>query len=177
MPDPTLKIDSTTVLSKSGTTVSIDSGVTFPQFLASYLWDNWNPSDGTGTYTNASGTGTTDDSPYVTLANSSGTVTVTFDVAGKYSVTTSWHAIHAAGYTYDTLTIDFGGTATKRNSSNVSDWGDSEHDGNISASTNFYVSATATQTLTVLPKYRVAGASNAAQHTASCNMTVIYCGG
>ena len=30
MPDPTFKIDSTTVLSKSGTTVSIDSGVTFP---------------------------------------------------------------------------------------------------------------------------------------------------
>ena len=28
MPDPTFKIDSTTVLSKSGTTVSIDSGVT-----------------------------------------------------------------------------------------------------------------------------------------------------
>ena len=30
MPDPTFKIDSTTVLSKSGTTVSIASGVTFP---------------------------------------------------------------------------------------------------------------------------------------------------
>ena len=30
MPDPTFKIDSTTVLSKSGTTVSIDSGVKFP---------------------------------------------------------------------------------------------------------------------------------------------------
>mgnify|MGYP005989991505 CR=1 FL=1 len=30
MPDPTFKIDSTTVLSKSGTTVSIDSGVVFP---------------------------------------------------------------------------------------------------------------------------------------------------
>ena len=30
MPDPTLKIDSTTVLSKSGTIVSINSGVTFP---------------------------------------------------------------------------------------------------------------------------------------------------
>ena len=29
MPDPTFKIDSTTVLSKSGTTVSIDSGVKF----------------------------------------------------------------------------------------------------------------------------------------------------
>ena len=30
MPDPTFKIDSTTVLSKSGTTVSVDSGVKFP---------------------------------------------------------------------------------------------------------------------------------------------------
>lgn len=177
MPDPTFKIDGATVLSKSGTTVSIDSGVKFPQFLASYLWDNWNPSNGTGTYTNASGTGTTDDSPYVTLANSSGTVTVTFDVAGKYSVTTSWHTTHSAAYNYDTLTIDFGGTATKRNSANVADWADGGNDGNISASTNFYVSATAAQTLTVLPKFRVAGASNAAQHTAFCNMTVIYCGG
>ena len=30
MPDPTFKIDSTTVMSKSGTTVSLDSGLTFP---------------------------------------------------------------------------------------------------------------------------------------------------
>ena len=30
MPDPTFKIDGATVLSKSGTTVSIDSGVKFP---------------------------------------------------------------------------------------------------------------------------------------------------
>ena len=30
MPDPTFKIDGATVLSKSGTTVSINSGVTFP---------------------------------------------------------------------------------------------------------------------------------------------------
>ena len=35
MPDPTFKIDSTTVLSKSGTTVSIDSGVTYNAGVAS----------------------------------------------------------------------------------------------------------------------------------------------
>ena len=35
MPDPTLKIDSTTVLSKSGTTVSVDSGLNIkPAFSA-----------------------------------------------------------------------------------------------------------------------------------------------
>ena len=30
MPDPTFKIDGATILSKSGTTVSVDSGVTVP---------------------------------------------------------------------------------------------------------------------------------------------------
>lgn len=42
MPDPTFKIDSTTVLSKSGTTVSIDSGVKFPTgHILRVLGDNY----------------------------------------------------------------------------------------------------------------------------------------
>ena len=37
MPDPTFKIDSTTVLSKSGTTVSVDSGGTVPASIGASL--------------------------------------------------------------------------------------------------------------------------------------------
>jgi len=42
MPDPTFKIDGATVLSKSGTTVSVDSGVKFPTgHILRVLGDNY----------------------------------------------------------------------------------------------------------------------------------------
>ena len=50
MPDPTFKIDSTTVLSKSGTTVSVDSGLNIkPAFSSLDSSASNGPTSGTGT--------------------------------------------------------------------------------------------------------------------------------
>jgi len=147
--------------------------------LASYQWTAWNPSDIIGTTTTAPSTGTTDDSNYVTMSNSSGTLTVTFDVAGTYLVCINGIAFHANAYIYDTFYTNFGGTATRRiGRDDPNNWGDGTNDGNMSITTSFYVSATASQTLTIQPRYRVsAGGGTASQHTAYCNATIQYCGG
>jgi hypothetical protein len=147
--------------------------------LASYQWTAWNPSDILGTTTTAPSTGTTDDSNYVTMSNSSGTLTVTFDVAGTYLVCINGIAFHANAYIYDTFYTNLGGTATRRiGRDDPNNWADGSNDGNMSITTSFYVSATASQTLTIQPRYRVsASGGTGSQHTAYCNATIQYCGG
>jgi hypothetical protein len=146
--------------------------------LASYLWDQWNPSDVTGTTTNAPSTGTTDDSDYVTMSNSSGTLTITFDVAGSYLISLQESTAHAQSYVYDTFYMNLGGTATRRNGRDtLENWGDSVNDGNLSIGFSFLVKATASQTLTILPQYRVNGAGTTANHNARAGVSVQYCGG
>ena len=144
--------------------------------LASYIYTNWNPSDVVGTVTNAPNTGTTSDSEFVTLANSSGTLTITFDIAGKYLVGTRAQTNHSNNYTRDRLVLTFGGTAsalppTAQNS------GDSVNDLDFAIGNSYSVSATAGQTCTVLPTYECVGAGVVGNHTALCGITVLYCGG
>lgn len=146
--------------------------------LASYRWNLWNPSDLVGTSTNAGSSGTTDDSEFVTMVNASGTLTVTFDVAGSYMVCVSVATQHANAYSFEKLTTTFAGTATRRNnrdSTSVS--GDPDGDTNLFAANCFYVSATVGQTLTLLPSYELTGSGTTANHEARCNITVQYCGG
>jgi hypothetical protein len=145
--------------------------------IASYQWSNWNPTNLTGTTTNAPSTGTTDDSNYVTMSNASGTLTITFDIAGKYFVCITQQTAHAQTYTFDRQIANLGGTSTRRIANNPANSGVDSNDTNISISTGFYVVATAAQTLTVLPTYELTGAGTTAQHIASCNMTIQYCGG
>jgi hypothetical protein len=146
--------------------------------LASYLWSIWNPTNITGTVTTAPSTGTTDDSDYVTLANSSGTVTVTFDVAGTYIVNLQASTFHSNVYAYDTFYFNLGGTATRRTDRAFIDiWGDSVNDGNLFSGFPLFVTATASQTLTVQPQYRVSGSGTTSNHNAAAAMTVQYCGG
>jgi hypothetical protein len=145
--------------------------------LASYEWTPWNPSDILGTVTNAPATGTADDSDFVTMANASGTLTITFDVAGKYFICITEQTNHAQIYAFDRMTANLGGTATKRITYNPTNSGVDANDANFSIGTGFYVSATAAQTLTILPTYELTGGGTAAQHTAACNVTIQYCGG
>lgn len=146
--------------------------------LASYQWTQWNPTNLTGTVTTAPATGTADDSNYVTMVNSSGTLTVTFDVAGKYLVCINGLAQHGAVYTFDTWYANLGGTATRRvGRDDPNNWGNSVDDGNMCMTVSFYVSATAGQTLTIQPQYRLSGGGTTAQHIAYCNATIQYCGG
>lgn len=145
--------------------------------LASYQWNNWNPSDLVGTSTNAPGTGTADDSDYVTMANASGTLTVTFDAPGKYFICITQQTSHGQVYSFDRQIANLGGTATRRIAFNPTNSGVDSVDANFSFSTGFYVSATAAQTLTILPTYELTGGGTTAQHTAACNVTIQYCGG
>jgi len=147
--------------------------------LANYLWTDWAPSDVTGTTTNAPGTGTADTSNYVSLSNSSGTLTVTFSVAGKYLISIISATQHSQTYTYDNLYLNFGGTATIRQPTGAvpSNSGEANLSQNFTISSCYYVSATAAQTLTILPQYRIVGAGTTANHTAGCGVAIQYCGG
>jgi hypothetical protein len=144
--------------------------------LASYIYSNWTPSDVVGTATNAPSTGTTYDSEFVTLANSSGTLTITLDIAGKYLIGTRVQSSHGNTYTSDRLTLAFGGTATNL-PPYAANSGDSVNDFDFCIGNSYLVSATAGQTVTVLPTYECIGAGVPANHTALCGITVLYCGG
>ncbi len=145
--------------------------------LAGYLWTAWNPSDVVGTVTNAPATGTADNSTWVTAVNSSGTVTLTFAKAGRYLVSITGSMQHANAYTFDRLTLNLGGTATRRN--NIS--GPATNSGIPNTDSAFtqqiVVIATAGQTLTVLPSIEVSGSGTTAQHTANANLSALYAGG
>lgn len=147
--------------------------------LASYLWTSWNPTNLTGTVTNAPATGTTDDSDYATSSNSSGTLTITFSVAGKYLININSAASHANVYTNDRLITNLGGTATRRITQTApANSGSVTNSQNFSITTSFYVVATASQTLTILPTYELnAGGGTTSQHIAYCNVSILYCGG
>ena len=168
-------------LQTAGTTaVTVDASqnITYTNTtLASYEWTNWNPTNTTGTVTNAPATGIANDSNYVTMVNASGTLTITFDIAGKYFVCIGQQTNHAQAYTVDRHTANLGGTATKRITYNPTNSGVDSGDQNFSISTGFYVSATTSQTLTILPTYELTGSGTAAQHAAACNVTIQYCGG
>jgi hypothetical protein len=113
---------------------------------------------------------------FVTLANSSGTLTITFDIAGKYLVGTRAQTNHANVYTSDRLILAFGGTASSL-PTNAANSGDSVNDFDFTIGNSYLISATAGQTLTILPSYQCTGAGVPANHPASCGITVLYCGG
>ena len=145
--------------------------------LASYHYTTWNPSDTSGTATNAPATGTTKDSNFVTIVNSSGTLTITFDVAGNYFVCLTQQTNHAQVFTFDRQIATLGGTATREITRSPNNSGVPSIDSNFSVSTGFYVSATASQTLTILPTYELTGSGSTTSHAADFNVTIQYCGG
>lgn len=145
--------------------------------ISSYQWTAWNPSDLVFTPTNAPATGTSDDSRYITQSNASGTLTITFDVAGKYLVCITQQTLHSQTYSAERLIANLGGTATRRINRNPANSGVDSGDWNFSISTSFYVSATASQTLTILPTYEVTGNGTIGNHVAECGVTTQYCGG
>lgn len=152
------------------------STVTFAKRLSNYQWNGWNPSDLSGTYTNAPSGGTTDDTDYTSMSNSNGTLTITFDVAGVYQVSLSIATGNANIYSYQSIETAFGGSATNR-SITMTPWGPNPgNGGQINASETFLVSATASQTLTILPKFRVSASGVTGSFNAYANCSVLYCG-
>ncbi|MFI3199766.1 MAG: hypothetical protein QX196_15745 [Methylococcaceae bacterium] len=146
--------------------------------LASYVWNGFNPTNTTGTVTNAPSAGTTYDTNYVTMVNSSGTVTTTFDIAGSYLVTVCVDTKHSQTYTFERTTFSLGGTATRTRLTNQIVFnGLDSNDADTSASISFLVTATAGQTITVLPTYELAGNGTTADHVCYPYITSLYCGG
>ncbi len=143
---------------------------------AGYQWTAWNPSDVIGTVTNAPGTGTADTSAFATPANASGTVTITFNKAGKYIVSITGAIVHGNVYTFDRLTFNLGGTATRRTALTAPSSSGVPSQSSVFTQ-QFLVSATAGQTLTILPTLEVSGSGATAQHTGHTNVTALYAGG
>lgn len=164
------------VLSESGGVVTLDSSVAFAKRLSNYQWNSWNPSDLAGTFTNSPSGGTTDDTDYTSMSNSNGTLTITFDVAGVYQVSLSSATGNSLNYSYQNIQMDFGGSAISR-SIIMAPWGPNpSNGGQINVSQTFLVSATASQTLTILPKFRVSASGVTGNFTAYANCSVLYCG-
>lgn len=144
-----------------------------------YKWNMWNPTNNTGTETNAPSSGTSSgNTTNISLANSSGTVTLTLG-AGTYLVSTSSNAIITAAYTYAALLNYVGGTATsylatKASPNNyISQWGEGDQSGDFALSTSFIATATAGQTLTFLPKGRTSGAGTTDKYEYYATLTIV----
>lgn len=147
---------------------------------AAFQWAGWNPSDLIGTITSAGSGGTaTDISNLITSVNSSGTVTTTLSRAGRYRFTLNSIGSHSQTYTSARYTFVTGGTATRLNSGidTIQFSGIAAEDVNHFASRSFLVTATAGQTVTVLPKQELAGAGAVGDHVAYADMTIEYLGG
>jgi hypothetical protein len=144
-----------------------------------YKWDMWNPTNNTGTETNGPSTGTSSgNTTNISAANSSGTLTFTLG-AGTYLVSHTIHGIITASYTYSALYAFFGGTATsyqalKASPNNyISQWGVGDDDGDLALSASWIVSATANQTITILPKGRVSGAGATTAYQFYATATIV----
>jgi len=146
--------------------------------LACYVWTAFNPTNTSGTTTNAPATGTGYDTGFVTMVNSSGTLTITFDIAGKYLVSTNLQTSHANTYSNERSIFTLGGTATTATGTQDPTFsGIDSVDANTTATYPIYVSATAAQTITILPTYELTGTGTTAQHTCRPSVTIQYCGG
>ena len=184
MPNASFQLNGQEVFSEASGVVTLksatlDSSVTFPITAASYKWDVFNPSDLSGTITNA-GTGTAVDNAYVSMSNSSGTLTINFDIAGRYFISTSIWSNPSAGFAYDTAYLQMGGTATRHRSeiSQLSNYSTASQNGNMATNWSFLATATVNQTVTLLPKYRVSGTSGTtANFQVYFHTDILYCGG
>lgn len=149
---------------------------------AVYQWTAWDPSDVAGTPTNAPATAasTITATSYITMANSSGTVTFTFVKAGNYVVNLFGLNEMAAAPTGSTfLAAALGGTATRSvaaTSVRLLFGNGTFFYGSMSGSASFSVVATANQTLTVLPSMTATSGGVTTNFTTECVASATYVG-
>jgi len=130
--------------------------------MCTYVWTSWNPTNNTGTNTNAPSTSVHDiaNATYFSQANSSGTLTITCKVAGYYRVAAGMSLQATSPFTYFRGTVAFGGTSTiydpAENTLHIA--ADSSADVNGSGFASYMVLATANQTITILPSGNVSAA-------------------
>ena len=142
-----------------------------------YKWDQWSPSDNSGTETNAPSSGTSSgDTTNITVSNSSGTLTATLAATGFYLVTASGFSSIANAYTYGAVILNTGGTATSymNTSPNPSQWGVGDDDGDFTVSCSYLVNVTtANQTVTILPTARISAPYATSFYKYDANMAIV----
>ena len=167
--------------SSDANAITIDSSerVTLSKTTAStYTWDGWNPSDVSGSTTNAGSDGTTINSTFVTAANSSGTCTFTFAVAGTYLVHCMTGSNHATAYAYNRIVMNLGGNTTRYVDFNPTNNGLASVNMDFQITSTFMlIASSANQTLTVLPTFELSGSGSTSQHTGRAAVQIVYCGG
>lgn len=167
------------VISESGGVVTVKNAqLQAKSTIASYAWDGFSPSNLLATISDGPSNGTVMGNDYLTFSNSSGTLTFTCLVAGKYKFSNNYWVNHGNVYDYDTLYLVIGGTATRNTIiTTASIYGPSQNNGNTLGSWGFVATATANQTVTILPQYRLdASGGTTTQHAVYVNTDIIYCG-
>lgn len=174
-------IGGTTPAAGAFTTLASSGIITEAPRAGGYKWTDWDPSDVAGTPTNAPSTGTAVAATnYMTIANSSGTVTFTFTKAGNYRIGVFGGNEMAAAPTGSTfLSCAVGGTATRQptaTSIRLVFGNGTFYYGSMSGSAVFLVMAAANQTLTLLPTMTVTSGGVTTNFTTECNCSATYVG-
>ena len=164
--------------------ISLDgtNGITQPRYAVQWARSGWQPSDVAGTSTNPTDTALTSvtATSYITMASSGGTLTLTFVVAGTFLVTNTLASENNAASTAMNMLITFGGTATrpKLGSGDTLYYQPFANAGlYYTTSSQMLVTATAGQTLTILPQFGVTqAAGNVANYKMYCNTDAVYVG-
>jgi hypothetical protein len=145
-----------------------------------YQYTAWDPSDVAGSNTNAPATAaaTSAATSYVTVANSSGTLTWTCVKDGVYRFTISGQNEYNNAITGANLNCDLGGTGTRYLGTNTAKIF-SYVAGTLQPMCGtfvFYASMTAGQTVTTLPYFSVTSPGTTAQFTQQCTVACEYTG-
>ncbi len=146
-----------------------------------YQYTAWDPSDVAGTATNASSTAAATSTAvnYVTVANSSGTLTFTCVKAGAYRFDVTEINETAAAFTNLILQLIIGGTATVLVGTGIASvlmQVASAVTMYHSASFSFRAIMTVGQTVTILPKLLVVSAGVTTNFTQQCTVACEYTG-
>lgn len=142
-----------------------------------YKWNTWNPVDLSGTTTNAPNSGTAVGSGQITLANTSGTLTMTFNSSGTYLISPDTDFTCSAPYGFSRMFMHYGGTA-QRLSTNASSFatGIEAQDANYGNCKTFLVRALQGQTFTMLPTLEVATGSSTSNYVGYASVSVTRIG-
>jgi hypothetical protein len=142
-----------------------------------YKYNLWNPTNTTGTTTNAPSSGTSSgNTTNISVSNSSGTLTATLAATGFYLFTFTGNLSVQDAYGYAEMRAAFGGTATLYydTTNPAAQWGDGDTDGNMTLSVSFLVQATsASQTVTVLPDGRIGTGFATASYDFTANVAIV----
>lgn len=162
------------------TSAKLDTNVTsrldnLEDRASTYVWSQWNPSS-SGVQTNAPSTADSSyTSPYISQSNSSGTLTITFNTAGRYMVFYSMQLNQSAAITFSYCRGTLGGTATRYlTQTDILQTNGAENEENLTV--HFLVSATAGQTVTMLPSGRCDHSTSASYLTFNANISTLFLG-